>query len=76
MDKFGVSETMRRYAPELLSVVGIASTACAAEINYLRMERLAAAYGELRTEYDRYMRRTRSNNWLKMHGYPMRRKIK
>lgn len=23
--------------------------------------------------YKRYMFRTKSNNWLKMHGYPMRR---
>lgn len=24
--------------------------------------------------YKRYMLRTKSNNWLKMHGYPMRRR--
>ena len=35
-----------------------------------------ASYRDLKTAHDRYLRAYKTNNWLKMHGYPMRRKCR
>lgn len=71
---------IKPYVPELLSPV----ISCKATVELIlashkiiedRQKRLAKAYDVCFNEYwYGYVRKVRSNNWLKMHGYPMRRR--
>lgn len=75
---FRVKENMTKYAPQYLSVSGIACILEGALIEAKRSATLSAAYESMNAEFARYKLRviqnSHSNNWLKMHGYPMRRR--
>ena len=75
-----VRETMAKYAPRSLSVFGVAYILEAAVMEAKRHIALTEAYECMNAEIARYkltvIQNSHSNNWLKMHGYPMRRKIK
>lgn len=58
MELTKIKEFIRKHSPEILTVVGVAATVS----NACLAVRLNGRY------------KRRSNNWLKMHGYPMRRK--
>ena len=61
-------ETIKKYTPEIISAVPIA-----AMFAHLRTRR---KYRRLRSGYGRYVREVKSNNWLRRHGYRMRRKAR
>ena len=66
MRKENLLKKIEKHAPEYISPIGIAASI----IN------LREAFKNKKSEryFRKYMRNSRSNNWLKMHGYPMRRK--
>lgn len=71
-------EKLEVYVPEALSVAAIAGAIVSLVYNH-RTVALRDAYMRI-AEPDRYkltvIQRTHSNNWLKMHGYPMRRRYR
>jgi hypothetical protein len=74
----GVRETMVKYAPRFLSVSGVTCLLEAAAVEAERRTKLTEAYERTNAEFARYkltaIQDSHSNNWLKMHGYPMRRR--
>lgn len=71
MEEFNV----KSYVPTLLSLSSVNLLERSHEIMNRRNERIANAYDVCFNEYwYGYIRKVRSNNWLKMHGYPMRRR--
>ena len=64
MQKENLLKKIKKYTPEYISPIGMAASI----IN------LREAFKKSERYFRKYMRNTRSNNWLKMHGYPMRRK--
>ena len=71
-------ENFKKYAPEILYAHNIIHMMAAQHIvNDRRLRVLEKSYGIMNKEYAAYKhrvsRRTHSNNWLKLHGYPMRR---
>lgn len=75
-----IASIMKKYSPEILTGIGVAGTICTAmcsvslykkNVYYKRLRRLCPGYAN---EHCRYLQTIKSNNWLKMHGYPMRRK--
>lgn len=78
-----VKENMVKHAPSCLSVDPITSMFIvikAAATQHCRNVALADAYMTMNAEFARYrlkaIQETHSNNWLRMHGYPMRRKCR
>lgn len=81
MELKSVYETMnyvKKHKPEIMIASGMVGIICDIQSSLrgnkpLLYKRL---YEYTRNEYYeiRYMQLTHSNNWLKMHGYPMRRK--
>lgn len=73
-----ISEVCKKHSPDILSVVGIVemvtSTIMAIQKDPKRLYEVL--YQTTGNEFykTRYMQITHSNNWLKMHGYPMNRK--
>lgn len=59
-----IAKKIEKYMPEYISPIG----AVASIIN------IREAFKKSERCFRKYMRKARSNNWLKMHGYPMRRK--
>ncbi len=75
-----IYESFEKHSPEILIAVGVAgyigSTLMVINRNNpLVHKALYQATGNKYYEI-RYMQLTHSNNWLKMHGYPMRRKLR
>ena len=74
------TDEMRKYLSEIITAAGVAISI----LSYLRSlnkEEMAAMYklrykltGDKNYEL-KYLQMTKSNNWLRTHGYPMRRKI-
>ena len=64
MQKEELSKKIKKYTPEYISPIGIAALI----INLREASRKSERC------FRKYMRKVRSNNWLKMHGYPMRRR--
>ena len=64
MQKKGLLKKIEKHAPKYISSIGIAASVINIREAFKKFERC----------FRKYMRNTRSNNWLKMHGYPMRRK--
>lgn len=61
-------EKLNSYIPEIICVNPIVLV-MSNTMRYRRMITCLNAYKD-----EGYIRSTHSNNWLKMHGYPMRRK--
>ena len=55
---------IEKHAPEYISPIGITASIINIREAFKKSERC----------FRKYMRSARSNNWLKMHGYSMRRK--
>ena len=64
MRKENLLKKIEKYTPEYISPIGIEAS----------IIKLREAFKKSERYFRKYMRNTRSNNWLKMHGYPMRRK--
>lgn len=73
-------ETVKIYTPPAISGLRIAFSMLEIGINIgsKKMQEAAAAYLSSEDMYIKYrdsvVRYQKSNNWLKLHGYPMRRK--
>lgn len=72
-----ISTLLIKHSPEVLTGIGIAGTVAAS----IMRTKQSRSYNRIMYEVIgeevslvRYLRMTKSNNWLKMHGYPMRRK--
>ena len=69
-------EIMKKYTPTIVTSAGVAMFVddISHRKNVAMMQALntLANYSELYRS--KYLRKFKSNNWLKMHGYPMRRK--
>lgn len=65
-----------KYIPEALSVNGIAFMIASNRLMNRRFKELTMAFQNANHAYERFRLKNYDNNWLKMHGYPMRRKIK
>lgn len=64
-----------KYVPKHLDArISITILAQAFSKSRKRIEMLRATFDEMNKSYGRYVLQVHSNNWLKMHGYPMRRK--
>ena len=73
-----ISEMVKKHTPEILTVWPMIHMLEEQYIvNDRRLKALEESYGIVNKELEKYrhrvMRRTRSNNWLRLHGYPMRR---
>lgn len=64
MRKENLLKKVEKYAPEYISPIGIEASVIKIREVVKKSERC----------FRKYLRNTRSNIWLKMHGYPMRRK--
>ena len=64
MQKENLIKKIEKYIPEYISPIGMAASIIKVREAFKKSERC----------FRKYMRSARSNNWLKMHGYPMRRK--
>lgn len=64
MQKEELSKKIEKHTPEYVSMIGMAASIINIREAFKKSERC----------FRKYMRNARSNNWLKMHGYPMRRK--
>lgn len=69
-----LKEWMTKYSAPLIALAGI-TPAMVIPRNRIQMERLHAIGVITAQEYNRYRRKNLSNNWLKMHGEPMKRRI-
>lgn len=73
-----LKETIRKHEPIYMSGIGIAGLICSVQLanrseNRRRVLKiLAKHYGE--PYQTRLMQEIHSNNWLKLHGYPMKRR--
>lgn len=67
-------ENMKKYVPEQLKIYSVMGMLCQSYMFEKRTEVLTKSFSEVAKSYKRYNRLVHSNNWLKMHGYPMRRK--
>ena len=69
-------EIMKKYVPEILCAPGIAMSLM--DISHVKHNANMQILKTLADQSDyyrlKYIRKTRSNNWLRIHGYPMRRK--
>ena len=77
LNKLG--DTIRKHSPAILTVIGAAATVMQAMMgSRIGPEIFMRMYRTTGDEYYRirYYQMTKSNNWLRMHGYPMKRKIR
>lgn len=63
----------KKYYPGLMVGASISGITVGDIISNKRLTALSDAYELMSEEYKYYWIRNRSNNWLKSHGYPMRR---
>lgn len=63
-------ETINKYLPQLT----VEDTLFIAELQRRRCETLSKCYEETKRLFERYKYEHLSNNYLKMHGKPMRRR--
>lgn len=73
---YELPEKLRKYVPETISPLGIPLMIARMRKLNKDVERLKETYSNVNKawkDYSRSVLRTRSNNWLKLHGYPMRR---
>lgn len=72
-----ITDVVKKYAPQHLIGVGIAGLMWDHMTSKRQLSTLAACYGTASVQYQSYKhkveRRSHSNNWLKMHGQPLRR---
>lgn len=68
-----LKELITKYSAPLIALAGI-TPAMVIPRNRIQMERLHAIGVITAQEYNRYRRKNLSNNWLKMHGEPMKRR--
>ena len=64
MQKENLIKKIEKYIPEYISPIGMKASIINIREAFKKSERC----------FRKYMRSARSNNWLKMHDYPMRRK--
>lgn len=71
-------EKIKKYTPEVLNrelvEISIRAIAYSNYLNRKRIQQLQKAYDRANSEFELYKRNNKSNNWLKTHGYPMRRR--
>ena len=72
-----VKDAIKKYAPQMLLGAGVAGIMISNHTSQTRLKVLACCYGKTSTQYKTYKRKverkSHSNNWLKMHGQPLRR---
>lgn len=63
---------LKKYGSKIIRVAGMANmtTCIITPEGYLRLYQTTGD----KTYLAKYLRLTKSNNWLKMHGYPIRRR--
>lgn len=72
-----VEEQLKKYEPAILSPNAIAAVLITSrKMNTRLMAMLCAQELMTKAAYKKSVRNARSNNWLKMHGYPLRRKAR
>jgi hypothetical protein len=71
-----ISTILSKNTPEIVTCIGIVGTIMSIKLG-MNPDRLFIRYqitGDEKYLLD-YYRMTKSNNWLRLHGYPMRRKV-
>ena len=72
-----IKDVAKKYVPQMLLGAGIAGLMWDHMTSKRQLSILAACYGTTSVEYQSYKRKverkSHSNNWLKMHGQPLRR---
>jgi hypothetical protein len=72
-----IDEQLNDYAPVIASGPTVIATLIASRVIGTRVMAMLHAQGLItKAAYEKYVHNTRSNNWLKMHGYPLRRKAR
>ena len=70
-----IDEQLNDYAPVIASGPTVIATLITSRKINTRLIAMLCAQGFMtKAAYEKYFHNTRSNNWLKMHGYPLRRK--
>lgn len=64
MQKENPLKKIEKYTSESISLIGITAS----------IIKVREAFKDPERCFRKYVRSVQSNNWLKMHGYPMRRK--
>lgn len=69
----GLIDCARKHTPEILTAAGLASALTTVFTNWDPVIRYKSLYKATGSEYHkiRYMQVAHSNNWMKMHGYPI-----
>lgn len=73
----GFLEKFKEYIPETLSMDPIAEMVLDLRLTMERLKQikqLRSIYEQVNRDMYEYRYRNKSNNWLKMHGQPMRRR--
>lgn len=75
-----ITDEMRKYLPEMITAAGVAISVLSC-LRPISKQKMASKYmirykltGDKNYEL-KCLQLTKSNNWLRTHGYPMRRKI-
>ena len=81
MKQKDVMAIMHKYelpVPIVGIIAGLSATSIRAMSRIMRdeMDAVITAYGQLDKHRGKIIRKYAPNNWLKMHGYPMRRKVR
>lgn len=78
-NEVSLTTIMRKNTPAILCGLGVVATVARTMMSIKRDARYwKIMYESTGCEYYklRYLQMTKSNNWLRMHGYPMKRKIR
>ena len=74
-----ITKATRTYSPEVILPIGVVNMISSVILSAKRMqpEIYKILYHRTHNHYYkiRYIQLTHTNNWLKMHGYPMNRKL-
>ena len=65
-------EKLEKYVPAQLSIDGFKNMIYRIKTAKKQFERLRKSYNDMNKSFESYKFQAHSNNWLKMHGYPMR----
>lgn len=72
-----IKDVVKKYVPQMLLGAGVAGIMIGNHTSQTKLKVLAACYGTTSMQYQSYKRKverkSHSNNWLKMHGQPLRR---
>jgi hypothetical protein len=73
-----VSSIISKHSPTILTAIGVIGAIASSIMATKRNPKILLAMYRATGNEDyliRYYRMTKSNNWLKMHGYPMRQRV-